>query len=242
MVKNVIKVFFLPLSTEYWFITCYLLLCVLLPVLNPLLRKLNLKTYVLFLFAVFCFWYLLATFLNNQYANLMRSFLFWCLGCFFGIFFKDIKIKPFSIFCLFVASFMGIIASTSGYYFTYCGISSVYKAAGFMLVKSGVFLSAVSLFLIFKSLEIGTVKSINVLSLCTFGVYLIHEHPFARPLIWYKVIDVLHRQYFSKYFLSYAFITVFAVFLLCAFLDLLFRKTFEERICSKLSSYLEKRK
>lgn len=240
MVKTIAKVFFLPLSTEYWFITCYILLCLLVPVVNPFLQKLTIKNFILFLSAVFCLWYLLATFLNSQYANLMRSFMFWCLGSFFGRFTKDKFFKPGILISLCFTAFLGIAATGSGYYFVYCESSRIQQMLGFIFVKAGTFLSAVSIFLLFKQLNIGSIKAVNLIATCTFGVYLIHEHPFVRPLLWYKLLDVLHRQFFSQFFILYSLFTVFTVFIFCAFLDFCFRKLLEEKIYSATAKQLEK--
>lgn len=46
-----------------------------------------------------------------------------------------------------------------------------------------VIISAISLFLCFLNLNIGSVRKINLLSSTVVAVYLIHEHPFVRPFL-----------------------------------------------------------
>lgn len=224
------------LSAEYWFVTCYILLCLFVPVLHPFLQKITLKRFAAVLFAVFCLWYLLAAFMNSPYANLMRAFFYWCSGCFLGKFLRSVKLKKAFIPLICVIALLGILMNGTGYFFVYSKDSLLLHAAGFFLVKTGVFISAVSIFVIFKNIDVGSVKIINIIAACTFGIYLIHENAFMRPLIWYKIFDVLNSQYFSEYFSLKAFLTIMAVFSFCAVADFAMRKT-EEKLYAKCCGY-----
>lgn len=72
-------------------------------------------------------------------------------------------------------------------------------------------LLAVCLFLFFKDMEFSFNKFINRIAVCTFGVYLLHESPFIRPLIWGRVFDV-YSLYQSKWFPAVSALIAIVVF------------------------------
>lgn len=174
--------------------------------------------------------------MNSPYANIMRAFFYWCSGCFLGKFLRPVNLKKAFIPLIGAIALFGILMNCAGYFFVYCKDSLFFHAAGFFLVKTGVFISAVSIYLLFKNIDAGSVRIINSIAACTFGIYLIHENAFMRPLIWYKIFDVLNSQYFSEYFFLKAFLTIMAVFSFCAAADFAIQKI-EEKLYAKCCGY-----
>ena len=54
----------------------------------------------------------------------------------------------------------------------------------------------VSLFLLFKNLQIKSSRTIYFLAKGVFGVYLIHEHPLVRQFLWERLS--LNTEYYEK--------------------------------------------
>ena len=68
-------------SGIWWFISAYLLLLFLLPVINKLLLSLNKKKYLFFIGAFWVVWYTIAS-LGSQYIYLERAIFFYVLGAY----------------------------------------------------------------------------------------------------------------------------------------------------------------
>ena len=67
-------------------------------------------------------------------------------------------------------------------------------------------------------------KLINTVSGCTFGVYLIHDNPFVRRLLWKRIFNI-GELYSSSLFPLHAVAIVVSVFVFCAIIEFLRQKT-----------------
>lgn len=61
---------------DYWFISVYAFVVILMPMINPLLQKLNKEGFYQFLLFFWLFWYSLAVFFRVPYYNLQKGLFF----------------------------------------------------------------------------------------------------------------------------------------------------------------------
>lgn len=85
-------------------------------------------------------------------------------------------------------------------------------------------LAGITLFILFNSFEMKYSRIINQVAKGTFGVLLIHDHPFFRPILWNRVvrIDKIADYGFGVYCLLIVLIPV-GIFIVCSFIDALRR-------------------
>ena len=67
-------------------------------------------------------------------------------------------------------------------------------------------------------------RLINAVSGCTFGVYLIHDNPFVRRILWKRIFNI-GELYGSSLFPLHAIAIVISVFAFCALIEFLRQKT-----------------
>lgn len=92
----------------------------------------------------------------------------------------------------------------------------------------------VLIFLIFKNTEIKNNNFINKIASTTLGIYLIHENVFLRDVIWKNIINVV--QYInSPLLILNAILGVLSVFIICAFIDLIFEKVINRNLMQLIS-------
>ncbi len=187
---------FLPFSSGiYWFVTAYIALYILLPFINKFLLSLSKKQYQLLLFILLLMIVVVKSiFPDNIYIepSTKGNHLSWLiyvymLGSYIRLWY-DRKVMKKNI-CLLIpfliALFVAIIRLISGKYF---GISINRLLSAVNIFN---FISMVCMFLYFRELQIKNVKVnyiISKISSTTFAVYLIHNNPSFRPLLWRKVM------------------------------------------------------
>lgn len=91
---------------------------------------------------------------------------------------------------------------------------------------------AIFAFAIFRNLNIDENKIINKIAGTTFGIYLIHDNPWLRGILWHKIFG-MDRMADSGLLVFYILFAVAATFAVCAALDLV-RQYLLERPALKL--------
>lgn len=225
LVKSVMPV----LSNSYWFITNYLALYLIHPILNRLARsmgKKQLRNLLLGLLAVFCVWQNVMPFfetLDTSHGYSIIWFLVMYLtGAYLRLYF-DKKVSSSRLIFLYIVcsliTFAGRnLCSYLGakfYFFDY------YTDSFYNYNSIPVFFAAVFLFLAFaggmKGLTDRRRLSAGILffSKVTLDVYLIHEQVILRDKLWKEVLPV-KQMADSKWFLLIAAGIVLALYLLCS--------------------------
>ena len=88
----------------WWFITAYIIIMAVSPLLNDLLIKLNLKGFIRLIFFVWFFWYTIAS-LGASYYPIERGIFFYSIGAYIRLYGRKLntarrKIISVSIFCI----------------------------------------------------------------------------------------------------------------------------------------------
>jgi predicted ABC-type sugar transport system permease subunit len=86
------------------------------------------------------------------------------------------------------------------------------------------FAVSVSMFAMFAYMKPFTNKFINVVSSCTFGVYLIHDNSIIRYLLWRDWLDN-NKYYNSPYLVLVLICSTIMVFVVCVLIEYIRQKT-----------------
>ena len=225
---------FLPLlSKRYWFVGPYLGIVLLAPFLSYTVKALSQKQYqwlLLVLVLLCCTFTLNFPYGNNLGAGSGYSLIWFIVLFFFGGYLN--RFDPFpskkKLSWIFLLVALGV-------YLFYIGKALWHYTKGlghhppeFSAYNSFVFPLSVLFFLIFKktSPEGGwLLKGLAALAPYTFGVYLIHEHPLVRQVVWCDWWPSLGISYDDPWMIPAAIGFSICIFLLCAGMDF-FRQVF----------------
>ena len=227
-------------SGNWWFVTVYVILVLFAPYINLFLRKLNKRQYILVLCGTWFFLYVLGSFYGVLFAALQKAFLFYTLGAYFRLHQKENAKKLlcllgilFSVFFTvffsykFLKSYTPSAQNTTQEFYRIC-------VTGFCVPACAVFL-----FLIFQKLKLAPNHIINGIAACTFGVYLFHDSPFNRELIWGGVL-MTEKQFSSQLCPLLALASIFSVFILGVLIEKIRMHFFEPFAVRLTDSVLER--
>lgn len=217
--REIIQTLLPVLTGRWWFVSAYIPMYFLSGVYNKALTALSQKQYRGLLavgFVIFSLWptlrYFSGVFIppaaNFGYSMFFMSYLY-CVGGYFRRF-PPKKGRPL----LYGAGFLGCSAVAYGLARWAAGNGTGrFDDATMMWSYDAVwvFFAAVLLFLIFKEFKFHS-NAINRIGGLTFAVYVIHEHPHVRPLLydflgWDAVVKDT-AQFLPRFLFSVAFIFI----------------------------------
>lgn len=180
-----LKKVFATLCGEYWFVTIYFVLLIFSPYLNKLMDAISKKEHlslVAIMFTLFCLWQFFHNYnligVSNGYGLIYFIFLY-ILGGYikkYGFILKDFSTKTYlAVYFLFALINVWLVHESV------LKNESVWK--WFAYNSPIVLLMTYCVFQTFKNIEI-RLRIINLISRYVFGIYLIHEHPTFRPILW----------------------------------------------------------
>lgn len=222
-------------SGENWFVTCYLLLCLLIPFLNPLIRTLEQKAFAKLLILLFIIRFIAPllgteTFWSTTHGLEQFVFLYF-IGAYLrlhGMEAELLKKKWFFRFLLiFLCGLWTMVSARTGLKGLHTGNAALFADVTkyyplFSILISPVLLIVVLGFKPFYS------KFINMISGSVLAVYLIHDNPLIRKYIWWTVSPNINQIGSNHIFLHMAK-KVLIIFTLCIIIDqcriYLFEKT-----------------
>lgn len=244
----------LPLSSApLWFPAYYIGLLIISPFLNLAIINMSKNIYKS-LICVLLFWEtVLPTFL--PFFHRFYNELIWliCLYLIVGY----LKRFPINFFnskknCIITTSIIYVMLFV--YYLAFplinnklpilssMGLSSDYYRGHMECIPA--LLMSLSIFYIFKNIEIRNNKTINTVASSTFAAYIIHETPKFCDILWN---DILKAEQFvdNIYFPAYSIIVVILVFISCVIIDklrlkimnpILFNRTWYKNLCSHIDA------
>ena len=187
-----ISQFAFPLwNNLYWFMTCFAILYCLSGYINKLIENISknkLAILIVILFVInfassFRFLRLYPAFGKMGQNRLVWFVMLYLIGAFLRLypntFTKNIKQELIAL-----AGFMVLYVSK-------IAIGGFTKTTiTYALFSDFSLIFAILLFLIFKNIKMGCIKPINVIASCMIGVYLFHDNPFIRQIIWKKISNI----------------------------------------------------
>lgn len=189
----------LPFPDTYWFVTSYIFLLCVSGILNYVICNLSQKSYRYLLVFLGFFWSVLPTLLQPTVGldnNTWFIFLYLCVG-----YIKLYVPRNHTQYRFWIKSAMISIVLTWLWIVVHYAlgnhVASYYQAATVQIAYYGVLTVATTLclFMIGYTHERYYSERLNKIAQYMFGVYLIHEHPIMRDVIW-GVVD--NQRYTSR--------------------------------------------
>lgn len=232
----------LPIWSGYsWFVTCYVILCLLIPFINPFLKNLEQKSLLMLLLILFVIRFITPilgtqTFWNTTHGLEQFIFLYF-IGAYIRLHGFQTKLLQNKwswriLLVLTVGIWASVVIGTAAFGYHYQDNALIANTTQYYPIFSAI----ISTILLVVVLGIKPFYSrvINTISGSVLAVYLIHDHPLVRQFIWWTISPNIN-QIGSNYIFVHMAQKVFAVFALCVVIDqcrilLLerpFKKTFE---------------
>lgn len=220
---------------KWWYVSCYLILMLLTPILNMYIKSLSKKKHLIICLSLIFFETILAyfkqiltgEFFGVPYFNeLFIIFILYFIGSYIKLYNFNLNSFFLIIFSLFFFVIFKIFLPLFG----------LQDEVFYMNSVGNMFLS-ISLFLLFKRLKFKS-KFINILASTTYGIYLIHFHDIFRWFIWTYAYKIAIK-YFSHYVLVYMF-SVVIVLGFCFAIDLLRQLTIHKFAFKLIDKVLNK--
>ena len=245
--STLVKGILIPITGgNWWFITAYFFLLLMIPTINSVIRKIGGggRTY-LFTFCLWIFWYVLGNF--AMFDQLEKAVFFYMIG-------TCLRQRAESRSTVTKSAYPVIIVMIFAYLVGMvirCHDAAIYVQGitgnqfSFSELSITAFVApvcAIAWFKLFTSLKIGVRPRMNQIAATTFGVYLIHESAVGRSLLLYNLFQVDTVQYCSALFPVLAILSVVGIFAICSVIDLgriKFIVPAQNHLCDKLVNLLK---
>ena len=227
---DTIKTFFPFAYNQYWFMTAYLYLMVLTPFINKLLNVLKQQDYKKMIVVLTIFLVIIPTIFYT--SGMIGSTLtpigvilfvyLYIIGGYiklYGLkFFENKKAKNMFLIVLgyvIITCLVLIGKKLEQYNVFWNKIFEYYRELNsiFILIPS------ISLFYIFKEIDIGCNKIINYFASISLGVYLFHESNFMRYRLWHEILTIEKIQKLPGGVITGLVISIVSFYAITAFIE-----------------------
>lgn len=202
-------------SAKWWFVSYYVLLLLIAPQLNGLLRKLNKKGFLLLLLMLCVFEYLIQWMLATPLLRISMAVFFYSLGAYLRNF--ELRVSKIILVAVVVASW------------SFYALAQYFKIPfSFMMGKICVVACCISLFMLFKKMDIHS-KAINLVATTTLGIYMIHDNNILRNIIWNDIFKI-PSNYASDWYWLLSLSAIISVFVIGMAIDYLRQLLLEQHL------------
>ncbi|MEY8441568.1 acyltransferase family protein [Lactobacillaceae bacterium 24-114] len=237
-------IFPFPMPSGYWFVNSYIFILLIMSFLNLLVQKLSRKKLKIVVWMLVILWSVLPSLLQifPYQPNVSATDFGYSEGTFFILlYFIGAYIRKYGIsISPMIIGLTGVILIINILYIY------IMMSSATLYTKINIFQNLYNPFSLFWSLIVFAVftklrfhnKFINFVSGSMFGVYLIHENSYLRPIIWKSFIDssLLENNWMN--YLEGALVDSFIIFIVCVVIDILFRRFIFERAIKFISNKL----
>lgn len=227
---NLFATFFPILNRTYWFVSSYICLYILSPFITMFLLQLDQKSYRRLLLTLYILFSVIPTFypFEDTFQTGGGSGVAW----FFVLYFTAAYIKRYGHSILWNYKRFGflylsgvLLVSASQYFIAFVTQLILHKSLGTSIFygynSPFIALSSIALFLYFEKMpeiKYRKIGAISKVATSTFGVYLIHDNPMLRPVLWgFFSVNTEGNIFLFIFNLS---VIVFVVFVCCVAIDL----------------------
>ena len=223
-VIELVKRVFVVITEQYWFVTAYLLMYIVSPFLNCMIAAMNKRSHFLcccVLLVIFCVAHNLAYVYDFGDVDGGYTFLWFCILYIVAAYIRlhvpaETKHRSRGLLvygcCALgvgVARFVAHYATT--WLFGAPMLTSFFHSYNSILVVP----ASIGLFMAMRAVKVegNAAKAIGFFAPLAFGVYLIHDHPSIRPMLW----SILKPHAFagSAWMVPYVLVCVIGILLVC---------------------------
>ncbi|MGF2052836.1 acyltransferase [Enterococcus casseliflavus] len=231
----------LPFPKEYWFVVYYVLLLISAPILNIVIDNLSKRQYELMLLCMFVIWCLCPTFIAEDlgYSEYILFISLYFVAGYIKIYpnkLLDNKklISRLTLLSIILTILSVIMLNVLGLKINAAATHSTYFLGANKLLTVT---NSIGLFCVFRNLQIKSNKTINSIAASSFGIYLIHENPVMRKVIWNYVSSLK----INVPIFIYGLIAALVVYIVCLFIDQIKKIIFDrflDKIALKVSNMI----
>ena len=244
--KEIIAILFPTIFQKYWFFTAYFVLMLLAPYINILINNASQKQFQTCLLTMIVLWCVILSFTNQDMlsSEMIRMFMYYMIGAYFKMYPDNyLAVSGIRNWLASVSMLLLFLSSTTirfvNEHVVYL-ISETSFINEFSVITVG---ASVGLFLIAAYHAHWENSFVNTIASCTFGVYLLHDNPFMRKVIWRNWLDNT-VWYDSGWLMFYILLSVLLVFAACLPIELLRQKIVAKpllRYTEKILGWIRKR-
>lgn len=227
----------LPFPDTYWFATTYILLLLFIPVLNRIINLVGKKGLEYILWTLIIIWIILPSFKLTTFGLINFTwFAFLYLAVSYIKLYADNKLSSVPWGIVGLMTLVLTILTIFWFHMVSHYIPEKLSNSIVQLNQNGLLTVILSFSLFFMAHESKVFVSpiINYLGSLTFAVYLIHEHPIMRGLIWRFVDNQRFTGFFTMLLLGIGI--AFVVYVLTLLVSML-----TEKLLQPIIHYLTKR-
>lgn len=240
LIKSVLPV----MSNSYWFFNAYLALMLLSPLLNRLIQHMNKEEHrnaiiiLLILFSIIPTIDFICDPFGSAYGYSVVWFIvLYIIAAYIRIY--GLKMKhPFTIYTIVTIAellIFTLLQFPKSDHIKFLFTLQTYYNSLFVL------LGAISLFMFFMNLKINGKNITSIIKWIvpkSFAVYLIHEQPVFRDVLWHKIIMIERYSENAISLLLTFLISTVIIFIVCILIDTV-RSTLTNKIENKLADHFE---
>lgn len=223
-----LKSFFPILFKEYWFVSCYVALYLLSPLLNIMLKVLDRQKYIILIILLGIYIYVWDIIVMNTSFTIRSQFLefifiYICAGYLKRWYKKDINNNLYLFYAILINIFMYsvvFILNKLGYNLPYSGLYNTIRV--FTIIQS------ILIFLYFINLKFISLK-INKIASLSLAVYLIHNNRYVKTILFSKLLQC-DLVYYSKSLLFHWIISVLLIFVVSILIDYFRQKLLNDKL------------
>lgn len=232
------------MSSSYWFFNAYLALMVLSPLLNHFIQHLNKEEHRNTILILIILFSIIPTidFISDPFGSAYGYGVVWfivlyIIAAYIRIY--GLKIKhPFTTYTIIT---IAVLLINILYQFPKSGRIKFLFTLQTYYNSVFVLLGAISLFMFFMNLEINGKNITSIIKWIvpkSFAVYLIHEQPVFRDVLWQKIIMIERFSTNAISLLLTILVSTVIIFTVCILIDTV-RSTLTYKIENKLADYFE---
>lgn len=244
---NIVKnCFIIPLNGEYWFIACYLITYCLSPFLNKLIKTMSKKQMKILLIILFVTFSIIPTITNQNFNSTEQGysvahFIFlYFIGSYIKLYnpkeshyLKKVSMKKYRIFliviflsCYFLNFGIHIVAGSllnAGLGLKH-DIGNTLQSAFWAYDNPIIIIESIAYFLFFSTITLKNNNIINKISSTTIGVYLIHDNPFVKPILYNKIMTLSKNTISNWTIFPWIIGWALLIFITCAIIEIVRQK------------------
>lgn len=215
---------FLRTILDRWFVTIYIILYLLAPYINKMIKYINKNNYRNLIIIILVFFSIWPTFWSKITVydtgfGIINFIILYLIGGYIKLYHDDFKSVSKSSLIWFVCTIITLIFSfiSEDRAWSYNSIFNI--------------ISSVALFGIFKSINIKNNKIINKLSTHTFSIYIIHNNKFVENVIYAKILEN-SQKINPNYLIINCFIVTILVYITCIVIEFI-RRLIMQKVVDK---------